>query len=1150
MTEEQAIQQVEAALEAFESGSDDAIDRLTKALALLDLDTNIIAVGDVSGSSNIRIGNDILVELQRLELPPQLVTRLQQAADVLLAGETERWIPDQTIRIFVASPNDVREERGFVREAVDSIREDRRYKDYVNLKIIAWDKPGVDTPMPASMTPQEAISKGLGRPSECDIVLVIFWSKIGTPLSLDDYQKPEEYQFENDSGLPLNQYYSGTEWEYVDAMIAAKRSKRETGIAHPLVMVYRSDANPAEQLFDEDDNLRQKKDSNYRLLKAFFASFTAPDGSVRQNINFYEAPEAFRPKVETHLRNLIARIMDRRSAGEAPLRTESADRRSRASAWPMHKSPFPGLRAFAPADAPVFFGREWETNELIKRLKAASFIPVIGASGSGKSSLVGAGLIPKLAKNAIEGSRDWWLPDYHEEIKEWSGLRFTPGEVGDPFLGMALKLKAALGRPALEIAADLRSNPTGVGDLLDQALADRPSWAKALVFIDQFEELFTHFKYDEVKAVQADFVRLLDALAKAERTCVVVTMRSDFAGRCADFPNLNRLVMGDEGTTFWLSRPGYGALYEMITRPADAAGLRYEDNLNAGILEDTGSEPGALALTAYALRQLWQASRDRGDEDRWLLRKDYRSFNGVAGAIGTHADKAFASLEMDEALKYSTLRLVFSRLVSVTPREEGGYTATRQRAALNELRGASASPEARLIKVLTNERLLVTSRNEQTGEDELEVAHEALLRRWGMLDAWIQEAGEAMSLVEEVRQAARRWQESGEDRHLWPQEDMDKVWEVLDQHPYLEKKLEGDGGLYWRFLQDEYLRLEAELLAAPPDDDDREALQAFHRYRAEDIGNRLAEIGDPRPGVGLVHEGMKRLPGEGSAPMLSGAAPVGQPEYEETRLWGEKPEHDGLPDIVWLPVRGTGAFEMRDKGGEVVGTFPVPDLYIAKYPITYVQFQAFIKDDFSNPRWWEGLEADNEHRTKPRKPRWSVFNRPRETVSWYDAIAFCRWLNARLDAAEPGRWPDIPLDLTPQTLLEYPGVRLPTEWEWQWAATGGSPAYEYPWGPEWNGAKCNTTESGLSRTTAVGMYPQGVAPCGALDMSGNVWEWCLNEYDTPENTRLGGDALRVVRGGSWYGSGRLARAAYRSRFGPPLSRGNYFGFRVGVLLPS
>jgi formylglycine-generating enzyme required for sulfatase activity len=128
-------------------------------------------------------------------------------------------------------------------------------------------------------------------------------------------------------------------------------------------------------------------------------------------------------------------------------------------------------------------------------------------------------------------------------------------------------------------------------------------------------------------------------------------------------------------------------------------------------------------------------------------------------------------------------------------------------------------------------------------------------------------------------------------------------------------------------------------------------------------------------------------------------------------------------------------------------------------------------------------------------------------------------------------------------------IRLPTEWEWQQAATGGNPSNEFPWGAQWDPNRANTYESGLNCTTAVGMYPNGASPTETLDMSGNVWEWCLNEYEHLKRTDLSGDARRVVRGGAWSEYQVSARAAYRFRARPD-GRDNVWVFGWCVRPPS
>jgi len=257
-------------------------------------------------------------------------------------------------------------------------------------------------------------------------------------------------------------------------------------------------------------------------------------------------------------------------------------------------------------------------------------------------------------------------------------------------------------------------------------------------------------------------------------------------------------------------------------------------------------------------------------------------------------------------------------------------------------------------------------------------------------------------------------------------------------------------------------------------------------------GNILAERGDTRPGVGVTN---------------------------------------GLPDIEWLEIPGVAGYVMKAEGFDgnaEVGPIDIEPFQMAKYPVTYAQYQIFVDaaDGYGNVDWWDYSEDAKKWRTKnpqPRDANWAISNRPREQVSWYEAVAFCQWLSARTGQE----------------------IRLPTEWEWQWAAAGDT-GWDYPWGPEYLPGYANIDEVGsgagpyyLRETSAVGMYPQGKSPFGVLDMSGNVWEWCLNEYNTRENTSLNGTNVRVLRGGSWNNQTNNLRAAYRSRNTPDDTLNNH-----------
>ncbi|MCB1821006.1 MAG: SUMF1/EgtB/PvdO family nonheme iron enzyme, partial [Candidatus Competibacteraceae bacterium] len=727
------------------------------------------------------------------------------------------------------------------------------------------------------------------------------------------------------------------------------------------------------------------------------------------------------------------------------------------SVWPG--SPFPGLRRFNPEDAPIFFGRHREINELLCKLTDPKkrFIAVLGASGSGKSSLVAAGLIPRLQADAIAGSKDWRL------------LEFTPGGAeGDPYPILTARLEPWLkGCRSSEIIKRLRAEQGyGLIELAEQVLADRPAHAELLLFVDQFEELFTLTQ----DALRQPFIRLLTATARSSRVRVVATLRADFFHRCLDCPGLDRLLRDG---SYSLGPPGPGALYEMMTGPAAKAGLEFEEGLVERILEDTGTGAGALALLAFALHELYES---RAGDGR-LAHQAYERFRGVQHAISQRAEKTFQDLA---SAAQAELEHVFRELVQV---DERGV-ATRHRASLSTLAVSSAA--SALIDRFVDARLLVREPGED-GQPVVEMAHEALFRTWPRLQQWIQDTADDHRLCRQITQLAAYWH--GHDRqaeHRWPDE---RVVEVVAMREHLKLK------------PTDFTELERDFLGPLDRDQMLAALDApatTHEQRAI-IGVRLALLGDPRPGVGL--------------------------------------RADGLPDLVWCEVPGgevTLEIETKNRSRiarwlsrSASNTFHVEPFQIAKYPVTYRQYRAFLEadDGYHNPAWWRGLWVDRPPEKAGRQFQ-RYDNHPVENLAWLEAVPFCRWLSARLGYE----------------------VRLPTEWEWQRAATGGNPANEYPWGPKWDGNRANTDESELNRSTAVGLYPHGISLVGALDMSGNVWEWCLNEYDQPRNVTPTGDARRVVRGGAWNDYRSDARAASRIDDAPG-GRGNFIGFRLACSSP-
>jgi formylglycine-generating enzyme required for sulfatase activity len=234
--------------------------------------------------------------------------------------------------------------------------------------------------------------------------------------------------------------------------------------------------------------------------------------------------------------------------------------------------------------------------------------------------------------------------------------------------------------------------------------------------------------------------------------------------------------------------------------------------------------------------------------------------------------------------------------------------------------------------------------------------------------------------------------------------------------------------------------------------------------------------------------------------------------------------------------------------GIEIGPLIIKPFFIAQYQVTYAQYQAFVEaeDGFDNLEWWQDFPEN--YRRQPLSDQVTKnANYPRDSVSWYQSVAFARWLDAKY--RKLGLFGQLPVGTPYEANLDEWQIRLPTEWEWQWAAQGGTEARAYPWGG-WRRSMANTSDSGLGRAIAVGMYPHGGAECGALDMAGNLYEWCQNDTGDPAivDGYSNGNS-KVLRGGSFNYFQNYAAASYRSYRSSPYSRYHDYGFRVVVSAP-
>jgi energy-coupling factor transporter ATP-binding protein EcfA2 len=396
---------------------------------------------------------------------------------------------------------------------------------------------------------------------------------------------------------------------------------------------------------------------------------------------------------------------------------------------PDEPVPYPGLRPFEAQQAGFFFGRTAECHGLLERLCASSFVAVLGASGSGKSSLVLAGLVP----NLDEG---------------WHALILAPGPW--PLRALADQL-ATLSRSTgrLQLADDLQvrlaERTDGLSTAVSTLLADRPDIATLLIVVDQFEELFTQVAGapEEVRQQQCQFIANLVDMVQAlgGRARLVLTLRADFVQHCLEFAGLCALL---ESNQLLLGPMGAGALREAIVKPAQMVGAMFEKGLVGRLMEDMHRQPTALPLMQSALAQLWQ--RRHGV---WLTHAAYEAIGGVSGAIDQRAEAVYGRLSE----KHKRLaRNLFVRLVAFG--EDTSDTRRRVHREELDLVGTAAEDVEKLIGILSHGDVRLIA----TGADAIELAHEALIEQWGRLRCWLKEDRATLRIHRQLTRASQEWE--------------------------------------------------------------------------------------------------------------------------------------------------------------------------------------------------------------------------------------------------------------------------------------------------------------------------------------------------------------------------------------------------------
>ncbi|WP_017318320.1 nSTAND1 domain-containing NTPase [Mastigocladopsis repens] len=372
------------------------------------------------------------------------------------------------------------------------------------------------------------------------------------------------------------------------------------------------------------------------------------------------------------------------------------------------ENPYRGLYTFETEQSKYFFGREQAVRILISRLVDSRFLAVIGYSGSGKSSLLKAGLLPQLKRDRLPGSSQWEIAS------------LTPGE-----------------------------HP--LGKLLEALTRQQQQNKPYVLFIDQFEEVFTLCQDDEERK---SFIRLvIEQVNTAERhTRVIIAIRGDFLNRCAEYLDVVALINRVPPTTYMVTPMSLVELEQAIEKPAQLHGVTFEPGLVSLISQDIVGQPGALPLLQYALKELWRVCIEEPESSEPLLTcKGYEEIGGVKGALDKRATLLYQSLtNVDQTF----VRRLFMELVQLGEALE----VTRRRASWERLQAIADSPQQlqRVVGLLagSQQRLIITDAS------TVEVAHEALLSEWKLLNTWIAENRENIRISRILEEDCQEWEDT------------------------------------------------------------------------------------------------------------------------------------------------------------------------------------------------------------------------------------------------------------------------------------------------------------------------------------------------------------------------------------------------------
>ncbi|MCX6256050.1 MAG: hypothetical protein NTV31_16485 [Bacteroidia bacterium] len=434
-------------------------------------------------------------------------------------------------------------------------------------------------------------------------------------------------------------------------------------------------------------------------------------------------------------------------------------------------NPFPGLRPFAPEESDLFFGREGESEEVLGKLLKNRFVTVIGASGSGKSSLIYCGVLPKVRKLKTDESSVWKI------------ISFRPGN--DPFGNLADAISEEVstsGKDPIDrniILSELRDNPGGIAAATKKFLIK--SDERVLFVVDQFEELFRYSSLGKADAVISPAARFVDFMVNAItqsaiNVFTIVTMRSDFIGECAHYQGLTKLINNSNYLVPHMGTENYRAAIEGPVKYAEA---RIDPKLVEILLSDIGERTDQLPVLQHAMMRTWNHWRELDETDRPISKTDYDSVGTMSDAMSLHANEAFEEL----SLRGKEICEMMFKTITEKGSDNKGLRHPSSVPTIMSIAGCTSEELFEVVeKFRITSRSFITPRQNVPLSDEsiIDLSHESLMRLWDRLRQWVDDEASSVQMYLRLSEASAMYQQG--KTSLWRPPDLQLAINWRDQH--------------------------------------------------------------------------------------------------------------------------------------------------------------------------------------------------------------------------------------------------------------------------------------------------------------------------------------------------------------------------------